>query len=73
MKCAKNVDAHAKILALKSIMTETLCGNAGVFQGRSVNMYSDLRTAILGCWDDSVLVSMMESGYSCPTTCKVKQ
>ena len=42
MKYAKKVDEDAKILALKSIVPETLFGEAGVFGGRSFNLYAEL-------------------------------
>ena len=68
MKCAKKVDEDAKILALKSIMPDTLFGEAGVFRGRSFNSHADLRTAIINHLDDKVLVSMMKQGPPTSTT-----
>ena len=47
MKYEKKVDEDAKILALQSIMPETLFGEAGVFRRRSFNLYTNLRTAII--------------------------
>ena len=52
MKYAKKVDEEAKILALKSIMPETLFGEAGVFRRRSFNLHADLRTVIINDLDD---------------------
>ena len=53
------VDEDAQILALKSIMPETLFGEAGVFRGRSFSAYAEFRTAIIRYLDDNVPVSMM--------------
>ena len=50
MKYAKKVDEDAKILALKSIMPETLFEEAGVFRGKSFNLHADLRTVIINFW-----------------------
>ena len=47
IKYAERVDEDAKILALKSIMPETLFGEAGVFRGRSFSTYAELRTSII--------------------------
>ena len=60
IKYAKRVDKDAKILALKSIMPETLFGEAGVFRGRSFSTYAELRTYIIRYLDDKVPVSMMD-------------
>ena len=60
MALAEKVDEDAKILALKSIMPETLFGEAGVFRGRPCNFYADLRTALIHYLDDKVTVSMMK-------------
>ena len=68
MKYAKKVDEDAKIMALKSIMPETLFGEAGVFRGRSFNLYADLRTVIINYWDDKRQVSMMKQGPPKSTT-----
>ena len=57
MECAKKVDEDAKILALKSIMPDTLFCEAGVFRGRSFNFYADLRTIKLlpqGAFNDAL-------------------
>ena len=62
MKYAKKVDEDAKILALKSIMPETLLGEASVFSGKSFNLNADTRTAIINYLDDKVPVSMMKQG-----------
>ena len=40
-------------MPLKSIMPETLFGEAGVFRGRSFNLYADLRTAITNNLNDN--------------------
>ena len=69
---AKEVDEDAKILALKSNMPETLFGEAGVFRGKSFNLYVDLRTIIVEYLDDEVPVSMMKQGSSISTTNMVK-
>ena len=45
MKIAKKVDEDAKILALRSMMPESLFGEAGVFRVRSFNLSADFRTA----------------------------
>ena len=46
MKYAKKVDEDAKILALKSIIPETMFGEAGVFRAKIVQP-PDLRTVII--------------------------
>ena len=68
MKYAKKDDEDAQILALKSIMPETVFGEAGVFRGKSFNLCSDLRTAVINYLDDKVPVSMMKQGPSIATT-----
>ena len=65
---AKKVDEDARILALKSIMPDTLFGEAGVFRGRSVNLYADLHTAVINYLDDKVPVSMLKQGPPISTT-----
>ena len=67
-KDARKVDEDTKILALKSIMPETLFGEVDVFRGRSFNLYVDLRAAIINYVDDKVPVSMMKQGPSVSTT-----
>ena len=42
MKYAQKVAEDVKILALKSILPETLFGEAGAFRGLSFNLYTDL-------------------------------
>ena len=59
IKYAERVDEDAKILALQSIIPETLFGEAGVFRGRSFSTYAELRTAIIRYLDDKVPVSMI--------------
>ena len=49
IKYAKRVDEDANILALKSIMPETLFGEAVVFRGRTFSTYAELRTST-GIW-----------------------
>ena len=67
-KYAKRVDEDAKILALKSIMPETLFGEAGVFPGRSFSTYAELRTSIIRHLDDKVPASMMTKSSSSSVT-----
>ena len=68
IKYAKRVDEDEKILALKSIMPETLFGEAGVFRGRSFSTYAELRTSIIRYLDDKVPVSMMTKSSSSSVT-----
>ena len=65
---AKRVDEDAKILALKSIMPETLFGEASVFRGRSFSTYAELRASIIRYLDDKVPVSMMTKSSSSSVT-----
>ena len=65
MKFAEKVDEDATIAVLKSIMPKTLFGEAGVFRGRSFNLYADLRTAIINSLDDKAPVSMTKLGSGC--------
>ena len=60
MNYAKKVEENEKILALKSIMPDALFGEAGVFRGRSFNLYADLRTITINYLDGKVPVSMMK-------------
>ena len=55
-------DEDAKILALKSIMPES------VRQRRSFNFYADLHTAVINYLDDKVPVSMVKQGPPISTT-----
>ena len=73
IKYAKRVDEEAKILALKSIMPETLFGEAGVFRGRSFSTYAELRTSIIRYLDDKVPVSMMTKSSSSSVTTSFAQ
>ena len=57
IKHAKGVDEDAKILAVMSIMPETLFGEAGAFRGRSFSTSAELRTASSRSLDDKVPVS----------------
>ena len=69
----KRVDEDAKILALKSIMPETLFGEAGEFRRRSFSTYAELCTSIIRYLDDKVPVSMMtKSSSSNVTSCFVQ-
>ena len=69
IKYAERVDEDAKILPLKSIMPDTLFGEAGVFRGRSFSIHAELRTSIIRYLDDKVPVSMMtKSSLSSVTT-----
>ena len=68
LKYAKKVDEDAKIVALKSIMPETLFGEAGEFRGRSFNFCADLCTAIIKYLNDKVPVSIMKQGPPISTT-----
>ena len=68
IKYAKRVDEDAKILALRSIMPETLFGEAGVFRGRSLSTNAELRTSIIRYLDDKVPVSMMTKSSSSSVT-----
>ena len=68
IKYAKRVDEDVKILALKSIMPETLFDEAGVFRGRSFSTYAELRTSIIRYVDDKVPVSMMTKSSSSSVT-----
>ena len=61
MKCVKKVDEDSKVLALESLMSETLFG------GASYNANVDLRTAIINYLDDNVPVSTMKQGQSIST------
>ena len=51
----------------KSIMRETLFGEAGVFRGISFKLYVDLRTSVIEYLDDKVPVSMKKQGPSLST------
>ena len=62
VKHAKRIGKDAKILALTSIMLEALFGEAGVFRGRSLSTYADLRASVIMYLDDKVPVSMLKSG-----------
>ena len=62
MKWAKKVGEDAKILAPKSIMPETLFGEASVLRGRSFNLHAYLRTAIINYLDDKEPASMTKQG-----------
>ena len=60
MRYAKRVDEDAKILAVKSIMPETLFGEAGVFRGRSFST----NASIIRYLDNKVPVSTMTKSSS---------
>ena len=64
----KYAKKNAKILALKSIMPETLFGEAGAFRGRSFSTHAELRTVIIRYLDDKVPVSMMTKSSSLNVT-----
>ena len=64
MKYAENGGEGAKIFALKSIMPETLFGDASVFRRRSCDLNADLRTVIISFLDDKVPVSMIKQGQT---------
>ena len=67
-KYAKKVDVDAMIVALKSIMPETLFREAGLCRRRSFNFCADLRTAALNCLDDKVPVSIIVQSPPMSTT-----
>ena len=73
IKYAERVDEDAKILALQSIIPETLFGEAGVFRGRSFSTYAELRTAIIRYLDDKVPVSMITKSSSASATTSLVQ
>ena len=68
MKYAKKVDEDAKIWALKSLMPETLFGEASIVGRKSFNFCADLCAAIITYMDDKVPVSMMKQGPPMSTT-----
>ena len=65
MKFAEKMVEGAKMQNSKSIMSETLFGDADVFRGRSFNLCVDLHHQLL---DDKVPVSMMKQSSSISST-----
>ena len=68
IKHGKMVEEGAKILVLKSIMPETLFGEAGVFRGRSFSTYAELRTSIIRYLHDKVSMMTKSSSSSVTTS-----
>ena len=71
VKYVNRIDEDAKVLAPKTIMLDTLFGEAGVFRSGSFSTYADLRVSLVRYLDDKVPVSMMKPGS--PSTTNLAQ